>query len=171
MSAAAHRSFSLRCVLAIAQNTLTELTRLKVFSVILLFALLLIGSSAFMAKLTFQQELQVLKDISLGAISVLSSVLAVLATARLLPQELEDRTIYTILAKPVERIEYLIGKLVGVLLLLAISIGVMSVLFISVLWLREQTVLNETARQMANAPADQLNDALRSVRGSGFNFN
>src|SRR3954449_12327592 len=126
----AHRSFAPGRIAAIARNTLTELTRLKVFYVILLFALVLIGSSAFMAKLTFQQELQVLKDISLGAMSILSSVLAVLATARLLPEELEDRTIYTILAKPVERIEYLLGKLLGVLLLLAISIALMSVLFL-----------------------------------------
>ena len=124
-----------------------------------------------MARLTFQQELQVLKDIGLGAISIFTSLLAVLATARLLPQEIEDRTIYTILAKPVERIEYLLGKLGGVLLLLAISTAVMSALFVVVIFVREQTILGETVRQMRGAPADQLNDSLRSVRQSGLNAN
>jgi ABC-type Na+ efflux pump permease subunit len=171
MSDASHRALSFTRIAAIAQNTFTELTRLKVFYVVLLFALLLIGNSAFMARMTFQQELQVLKDISLGAISILTSLLAVAATARLLPQEIEDRTIYTILAKPVERVEYLIGKLAGVLLLLAITTVLMSALFFAVLLLREQTVLAETTREMAGAPPDQLAEALRSVRTSGFNTN
>ena len=166
-----HRSFSLRRVGAITRITAVDLTRQKIFYGILVFALVLIGSSAFMVRLTFQQELQVLKDVGLGAISIFSSLLAVLATARLLPQELEDRTVYTILAKPVERIEYLLGKLGGVLLLLAISILAMAVLFVLVVFAREQTLLAETARQMSGAPADQLGDALRSVRESGLTAN
>ena len=166
-----HRIFSAGRVAALTANTLTELTRLKVFYVVLGFALLLIGNSAFMARMTFQQEFQVLKDIALGAISILTSLLAVVATARLLPQDLEDRTVYTILAKPVSRLEYLLGKLAGVLLLLAISTAVMAALFFAVLFVREQTVLHETARQMAAAPPEQLADALRTVRASGFNPN
>src|ERR1700737_621550 len=163
-----HRAFSLARVLAITANTVTELTRQKAFYVLLLFALLLIGSSIFLARLTFQQEFQVLKDISLGAMSIFTSLLAIVATARMLPQEIEDRTIYTILAKPVPRIEYLAGKLLGVLLLLAISIVVMSALFFAALYLREQALLSETARQLGGAPAEQLNDALRMVRASAF---
>ena len=81
----------------------------------LLFALLIIGSSAFMVKLTFQEQFQVLKDVSLGAMSIFTWLLAVLATAMLLPKDIEDRTLYTILAKPVPRFEYLLGKLLGVL--------------------------------------------------------
>lgn len=167
----AHRTFSIGRVAAITHNTLTGLTRQKVFYVVLLFALLLIGSSLFMARLTFQQEFQVLKDISLGAMSLFTSLLAIVATARLLPQEIEDRTIYTILAKPVPRFEYLCGKLAGVLLLLAISVAVMSALFFAVLYLREQTVLHETALQFAGLSAAQMNDALREIRASTFGVN
>src|SRR6476620_11450606 len=133
-----HRAFSLSRILAITSNTLTELTRLKVFYVLLVFALLLIGSSIFMAQFTFQQEFQILKDISLGAMSIFSSLLAIVVTARLLPQDREDRTVYTILARPVARYEYIAGKLIGVLLLLAISILMMSLLFLLVLYWREQ---------------------------------
>ena len=50
--------------------------------------------------------------------SIFTSLLAIIATARLISQDVEERTIYSILAKPVSRIEYLIGKLAGVLLLL-----------------------------------------------------
>jgi ABC-2 type transport system permease protein len=166
-----HRAFSVIRVAAITGNTLTGLTRLKIFYVLLLFAMLLIGGSLFMAQMTFQQEFQVLKDIALGAMSIFTALLAVLATARLLPQDIEDRTAYTILAKPVSRFEYLVGKLLGVLLLLAISLAAMSALFFVVLTLREQAVLHETTQQLAAAPPEQMAEALRLVRASAFNAN
>jgi hypothetical protein len=95
--------------------------------------------------------------------------LAIVATARLIPQDIQDRTVYTILAKPVPRFEYLLGKLFGALLLLAVSVAVMTVLFVAVLYFREQAVLNETARELTSAPAEQLNDALNAVRTAGLN--
>jgi ABC-type Na+ efflux pump permease subunit len=165
-----HRLFSFQRILAIAANTLTELTRQKVFYVLLIFALVLIGSSVFMARFSFQQEFQIMKDISLGAMSIFSSLLAIVATARLIPQDVDDRTIYTILAKPVPRFEYLLGKLLGVLLLLAISVVLMSALFIVVLYVREQTVVSETLRQMSRAPREQMDDALNTVRAAGLNI-
>src|SRR3984893_4687560 len=169
MNPAPHRVFSPARIFAITTNTLTELTRQKVFCVLLIFGLVLIGSSVFMARFTFQQEFQSLKHTSLGAMSIFSSLMAVVATARLIPQDIEDRTVYTILAKPVPRFEYLLGKLFGVLLLLAISVAVMTVLFVAVLYFRERAVLNETARELTSAPAEQLNDALNAVRTAGLN--
>lgn len=166
-----HRAFSLGRVAAICANTLTELIRLKVFYFLLLFGLILIGSSVALARFSFQQEFQILKDISLGAISIFTSLLAIIATARLIPQDIEERTIYSILAKPVSRFEYLIGKLAGVLLLLGIAVAIMATLFLVVIFTREQALLHETARQMAAAPGDQLDHALNAVRASAFNPN
>ncbi|MEY2488614.1 MAG: hypothetical protein QOC70_556 [Verrucomicrobiota bacterium] len=171
MNRSGHHAFSFGRIAAITANTFTELSRLKIFYVLLLFALLLIGSSLFMAQLTFQEEFQVLKDIALGSMSIFTSLLAVVATARLIPQDLEDRTIYTILAKPVSRLEYLLGKLAGVLLLLAISMIIMSALFFIVLKLLEQTVLSETVRQIQGSPPEQMAEALGAVRASAFNVN
>lgn len=168
MSERRYRAFSFRRVNAITINTLTELTRLKVFYFLLVFALLLIGSSVFMAQLTFQQEFQILKDVSLGAMSIFTSLLAIVATARLIPQDVEDRTVYTILAKPVPRFEYLLGKIAGVLLLLAIGTVVMSAVFFLVLYAREQTLLHAIMRQMAAAPREQVEEALSAVRSSAF---
>src|SRR5437763_10539800 len=169
-SSSKFRKLSFRRIAAIATNTLTELTRQKVFYVLLIFALILIGSSVFMARFTFQQEFQILKDISLGAMSIFSSLLAIVATARLISQDVEDRTVYTTLAKPVPRFEYLLGKLFGVLFLLAISIALMSALFVVVLYVREQTVLNETLRQMSRAPGEQLDAAVNAIRAAGLNI-
>lgn len=163
-------SLSLRRIRALTGITLTDLTRQRVFYFALIFALLLIASSVLMARFSFQQEFQILKDVSLGAMSIVTSLLAVVATARLLPQDVEDRTVYTILAKPVPRFEYLLGRLLGILLLLAISTLIMSALFVAVLCSREQTVLHETAQQMASLPRDQVEPALAAVRHSALNI-
>src|SRR3979411_953401 len=137
MSERQHRGFSPARIFAISINTLIELPRQKVFYVLLIFALLLIGCSVFMARFSFQQEFQILKDVALGAMSIFTSLLAIIATARLIPQDIEDRTVYSILAKPVPRFEYLLGKLAGVFLLLAIGILLMSAMFVVVLYARE----------------------------------
>jgi ABC-type Na+ efflux pump permease subunit len=157
--------------LAIARNTFTELVRQKVFFFLLIFALLIIGNSAFMAKFSFQEQFQMLKDISLGAMSVFTSLIAILATANFLPKDMEDRTIYTLLAKPVPRYRYLLGKLLGIIALLACATLLMSALFLATLWLRESTVLVETRAQMAGGPAEDLELAVKGVTDATFNIN
>ena len=162
---------SLRVVAAISRNTFTELVRQKVFFFLLIFALLVIGNSACMAKLSLQEQFQMLKDISLGAMSVFCSLIAILATAGFLPKDMEDRTIYTILAKPVPRWIYLLGKLSGILLLLGAAVMLMSALFLGVLWVKESAVLAETRMQFASAPADELALAMKEVTDSTFQGN
>jgi ABC-type Na+ efflux pump permease subunit len=166
-----HKFFSLARVGAIASNTLLELVRQKVFYFMLLFALLIIGSSAFMVRFTFQEQFQVLKDVSLGAMSIFTWLLAVLATAMLLPKDIEDRTLYTILAKPVPRFEYLLGKLLGVLLMLLISIVLMSAVFAVALYVRERSVIAETLQQYRGAPQGQIDEMIRGVKSGTFSAN
>ena len=164
-----HRLFSVNRVWALAANTLTELIRLKIFYFLLLFALLLIGSSAFLVQLSFQDQFQMLKDVSLGAMSIFTSLLAILATAGLLPKDIEDRTLYTILAKPVSRLEYLLGKLIGVVLLLFISMVFMGAMFAVVLLWRVHVVTGEV---MSGGGARELIDQqLRDLHATAFNPN
>jgi hypothetical protein len=158
-----------RRILALTRNTLTDLTRQRVFYFGLIFAAVLIGSSVLMSQFSFQQEFQILKDVSLGVMSLVTSLLAIVPTARLIPQDVEDRTVYTILSKPVPRFEYLLGKLFGIFVLLALSLVLMNALFVAIVYMREQTLLSETTRQMASAPHEQLEAALREIRQSAFN--
>ena len=157
--------------IAIARNTFTELVRQKVFYFLMIFALLVIGNSAFMAKFSFQEQFQMLKDISLGAMSVFGSIIAILATANFLPKDMEDRTIYTILAKPVPRFSYLLGKLCGIFSLLAVSILLMSAVFLAVLWIREATVVAETRAQLQGASAEEIAAAVKEVTNATFHIN
>ncbi len=164
-----HRFFSISRVNAIAWNTFTELVRLKVFNFLLIFALLVIGNSAFMVQFSFQEEFQVLKDVSLGAMSIFTSLLAMVATAMLLPKDIEDRTLYTILAKPVPRFEYLLGKLGGVLFLLAIATLLMSVVFALVLYIREQWVIGALTRDLGAVSPEALAERVAQVKEATFN--
>ena len=161
----------IRRTAAIAAVTWTELVRLKVFYFLIIFALLVIGNSFFLARFSFEEEFQMLKDIALGAMSIFSSLLAILATATLLPKDREDRTIYTILAKPVSRTEYLLGKLAGVFLLLALAVLLMGAVFAVVLLLRTQTLLHTAATEMAALPPAELQAALDKIRAAGHDPN
>ncbi|MCS7008768.1 MAG: hypothetical protein NZL93_02375, partial [Chthoniobacterales bacterium] len=154
---------------AIAQATLTELARMKAFAFLLIFSLIVIGNSAFLARLSFAEEFQMLKDISLGAMSVFSAMLAIFGTASLIPKDIEDRTTYTILSKPVHRYEYLFGKLMGIFLLLAISILIMFVLFAAVLFYRQQAVISQTIAELGSASSGELEDALKQIQSAAFN--
>ena len=161
----------IRRTTAIAAVTWTELVRLKVFYFLVIFALLVIGNSFFLARFSFEEEFKMLKDIALGAMSIFSSLLAILATATLLPKDVEDRTIYTILAKPVSRTEYLLGKLAGVFLLLTLAVLLMGAVFAVVLILRTQTLLHAAEIEMAAMPAAELQAVLDKIRAAGLDPN
>ena len=164
-----HRFFSVGRVWALAVNTLTELVRLKVFYFLLIFALLLIGSSVFLLQFSFQDQFQMLKDLSLGAMSIFTSLLAILTTAGLLPKDIEDRTLYTILAKPVSRLEYLVGKLFGVVLLLLVAMIVMGAMFAVVLVWRAHVVHGEILA--SGASHEDIAQQLADLHATAFNPN
>jgi ABC-type Na+ efflux pump permease subunit len=115
-------------------------------------------------------QFQVMKDVSLGAMSVFTWLLAVLATAMLLPKDIEDRTLYTILAKPVPRLEYLLGKLLGVLAMLAISLAVMAILFAATLYVKEQVTIAGALAQVQQGSPDQTAEIVRDIKALTFTW-
>ncbi len=119
----------------------------------IVFALILIGMSLFMVSMSFQGQLQTLMDVSLGAMSVFSMFLAVLATAMLLPKDMEDRTLYTILAKPVARFEYMLGKLLGVAAMLTIAMLLMTTFFSVILGVWQGREMEHIANEFPVAEA------------------
>ena len=139
--------FSLHRVWIIGLNTFTESMRQKVFNILLVFALVAIGSASFFTEFTFSVQLKFIKDFCLGAMSVFGTLIAIVGTAQLLPSELENRTIYTILAKPVRRMEFILGKYTGAAMLLFLSVLVMSVMTGVVLKFKEARLIAD-ARQV-----------------------
>jgi hypothetical protein len=135
-----HRLFSPQRILTIAGGTFTQLVRMKVFFFMLFFGAAIIASGFVFADLKTEQELKTMKDVGFAGMSLFSMIFAIAGTALLLPKDIEDRTLYTILCKPVPRLEYLIGKLAGVVALIFISLVFMDLIFSAVLYLKEKAV-------------------------------
>lgn len=133
----------------IARHAFTQLVRMKVFYFLAFFAVILIASNFFNLPQHVGPEsegvriLSNIKSWSLGAMTLFALVISVVSTALLLPKDVEDRTLYTILAKPVPRLDYLAGKLLGVLLLVFVSLALMDVLMTGILQLRTNMVVSE----------------------------
>ena len=131
----------------IAMHAFTQLVRMKVFYLLAVFALITIGSNFFELpqhagpEIVGVNVLHSIKSWSLGTMTLFSVVLAIVATALLLPKDVEDRTLYTILAKPVPRLDYLTGKLLGVLLLVLVSLALMDLLMTVVLQVRTSMLM------------------------------
>ena len=161
--------FSLSRVLAIALNTFTQLVRMKVFYFLLIFSVLIIGANLLFLNFTFEQELKILQDVSFGAMTLFASIFSIVGTALLIPKDIEDRTLYTILTKPVPRFEYLIGKLLGILFLVAVSLVLMSILFFAVLYMRQHGILVEETNQFRGQPTpEQLSSLKETIFSQGL---
>ncbi len=147
--------FSFRRSLIIAQSTVTQLVRMKVFYFLAPIALLFLGLQFFDAfwyegpeALMPEQELRMHKNLCLGTMMLFTSLFAIVSTALLIPGDIEDRTLYTILCKPVPRLDYLVGKLFGVIAVIFIAMLVMDVLLVATLHFRTEEKLIETTEYM-----------------------
>ncbi|MDP1592602.1 MAG: ABC transporter permease subunit, partial [Prosthecobacter sp.] len=110
--------FSPQRVWTMAMATVTQLVRMKILAFLVIFCLLAVGAGFAFSVINPEQQLNLLKSVTLGALQIFSIVIGVVSTALLIPKDMEDRTLYTILSKPVPRFDYLLGKLLGVLLLI-----------------------------------------------------
>lgn len=156
-------------IAVIAFHAFTQLVRMKVFYFLAFFALILIASNFFNLPQHEGPEaagvdvLRAIKSWSLGAMTLFSVVLSIVSTALLLPKDVEDRTLYTILAKPVPRLDYLAGKLLGVLLLVFVSLAMMDALMTGILHIRTNMVLADqmTFAEARGWPAEEM-EALKT---------
>ena len=160
---------SLHRIITIGRNTLTEAVRQKVLNVLLIFSIVLVGSSVAVSQLAtpgldssglFDAQIKFVKDFGCGAIGLFGFFIALLSTAQLIPQELHNRTIYTILAKPVRRSEFLLGKFFGVVLLLALCVALMSLAFAATLYWQEMQGLQTTQATYDQTPNWRANPFL-----------
>jgi len=152
-------------VFAIAQNTLVESLRQRVLLVLLLFGIVLTGASFYFTNFTFQEEFKFLKDVGSAAISVTGLLIAMIGAAQLIPGEIERRTIYTVLSKPVRRSEFILGKYLGLLSLLTLMVALMSLIFGAVLWVKEVVEVGQITAQAQGAPiAESQQEMIDQIR-------
>ena len=116
----------LRRVLAVATNTYRETVRERVLYNLVFFAVLMILSGLLLKELSIRQEEKIVKDVGLGAMEIFGTAIAAFIGVGLVSKEIERRSLYPLLAKPLGRGEFLLGKYVGLCFTLMVNLAVMT---------------------------------------------
>src|SRR6202162_260853 len=123
----------MRATAAIAINTFRESVRDKVLYNLVLFAVLLMGASYLIGQLSAVQDVKIIKDLGLSATSLFGLFIAVFIGIGLVSKEVEKRSVYSLLAKPIDRYQVVLGKYAGLVLTLAVNRAIMTAAFYCVL--------------------------------------
>lgn len=127
-------------IITIAINTVLELLRKKILNILLIFSVVIIASSVFFTQFAPGEEIKIVKDIALGSIVFFGMLIAIFTSGTLIPEEIERRTISTILSKPVARFQFLLGKFFGAVLTVLLTTFIMSVVFLALIYYKERSI-------------------------------
>ena len=116
-----------RVIVAIASNAFREAVRDRVLYNLVVFVLLLTAGAIFLGELSAGEESKIIVDLGLGAMLLFGVFIAIFVGVGLVYKEIERRTLYAILSKPVGRGQFLLGKYLGLCLTLLINVVVMGV--------------------------------------------
>ncbi|HZS45816.1 MAG TPA: ABC transporter permease subunit [Blastocatellia bacterium] len=112
---------------AIATNTFRETVRDKVLYNLVLFAVLLVGASLLIGQLSISQDQKIIMDMGLSSMLLFGTLIAIFIGIGLVYKELDKRTVYSLLTKPINRYEFILGKYCGLGLTLLVNSIVMAV--------------------------------------------
>jgi ABC-type transport system involved in multi-copper enzyme maturation permease subunit len=123
----------MRAITWVAVNVFKESVRDRVPYNLAVFAVLLIASSYLLGQLTAGQDVKIIKDLGLAATAVFGLFIAIFIGIGLVSKEVERRSVYSLLSKPISRPQFIIGKYAGLVLTLAVNVAVMTVALYAVL--------------------------------------
>lgn len=119
---------------AIARNTFKEAMRDRVLYLLFFFAAVGIVASRLLAVLTVGDRVKIIKDVGLASVSLFGVLMAILMGTGLVYKEIDKKTIFTLLSKPIHRAQFLLGKFLGLVLTLFIMTVLMSLIFLGLLY-------------------------------------
>lgn len=120
---------------ALVRNTFREAVRDKVLLTLVVIAFLVTAAARLMPSLAAGEGLKITKDLGLKSMTLFCVLIAILVGGRLVYREIEKRTIFVILAKPVARWQFVLGKYLGLMLVLLVSVAIMTAWFAAFLFL------------------------------------
>jgi Cu-processing system permease protein len=123
----------MRVIGSIALSVFRESVRDKVLYNLVLFAVLLMAASYLLGQLTAGQDMKIIKDLGLSATSIFGVFIAVFIGIGLVWKEVERRSIYSLLVKPITRVDFILGKYAGLMLTLLVNLAVMAAALYAVL--------------------------------------
>lgn len=143
----------------LAQITFLEAFRQRFFPLLAILGLALITSSLFFQQFNFgSSELKFIVDLGFGSILFFGSLLAIVLSSQTLFAEYESRTLFSVLARPISRSSFLIGKGLGILALLFFFVLVMVLVTGSLLWIRHQALIQEFPQLFAGETVVRYRD-------------
>ena len=142
----------MRTIALVAGAVFRESVRDRVPYSMVLFAALLMAASYLISQLTAGQDLKIIKDLGLAAIAIFGLLIAVFIGIGLVSKEVERKSVYGLLTKPVTRTEFILGKYAGLVLTLAVNISAMAVALYAVLYYMN-VMASESARAGWIVPA------------------
>jgi ABC-type transport system involved in multi-copper enzyme maturation permease subunit len=116
-----------RRVATVARNTFREAVRDRVLYNLVLFVLILTVGAIFLGEVSYSQDAKIIVDLGLSAMLLFGAFIAIFVGVALVSKEIDRRTVFAILAKPVARGEFLVGKYLGLCVTLAVNVLVMGV--------------------------------------------
>ncbi|MEG3862713.1 ABC transporter permease [Microcoleus sp. herbarium12] len=122
-----------RRILTVATNVYWEVIRDRILYLIIIFALLMGASVRLIPQLAATTENKIILDIGLAAMSLLGLIVAVFVAAGLVNKEIEKRTVYLLVAKPISRAELIVGKHLGLSAVLLVLVAAMTVIYLAIL--------------------------------------
>jgi ABC-type transport system involved in multi-copper enzyme maturation permease subunit len=122
-------------IVAIAVNTFREAIRDRILYLLVFFAAVVLVFSRVLAVLTVGDRIKIIKDVGLASISLFGMLMAILIGTGLVYKEIDKKTIYTLLAKPIQRWQFLLGKFFGLVLTLLSLTLLMSAVFLMMVYL------------------------------------
>jgi ABC-type transport system involved in multi-copper enzyme maturation permease subunit len=133
-------------IVAVAWNTFREAVRDRVLYNLVLFAFLMIAAAILVGQISIGIETIVIVSLGLSAVSVIGLLIAVFTGVGLVSKEMDKRTLYALLAKPVRRWEFLVGKFCGLVLTLTVNTAAMAVgLFLALLFVKHSLERSDIA--------------------------
>jgi ABC-type transport system involved in multi-copper enzyme maturation permease subunit len=124
----------------IALNTFREAIRDRVLYLLFFFAAVALIFSRLLAMLTVGDKVKIIKDVGLGSISLFGMLMAILIGTGLVYKEIDKKTIFTLISKPIHRWQFLLGKFFGLVLTLFIMILLMSFIFLVIVFLNTSKI-------------------------------
>jgi ABC-type transport system involved in multi-copper enzyme maturation permease subunit len=126
-------------ITALAVSTFQETVRDRIFYLVAVFGFLMLSSTAILSPLTIGAQGKIMVDVGLAGMAIIGLLVVLFVGSGMVRKEMDKGTILTILAKPVGRREYLVGKFLGLNLTLLTMLAIMGVIFLVMLFLAPGT--------------------------------
>jgi ABC-type transport system involved in multi-copper enzyme maturation permease subunit len=120
-------------IFIIAKNTFKETIRDRILYAILAFAVLFLLSTVIFGSISLGEDIKVIKDFGLAGIYIFSIIIAIFLGTSLIYKEIEKKTLYILLSKPVSSVQFIVGKYFGLFASVVLNIAVMSIIYLGII--------------------------------------